>query len=275
MTSAATSRVVLKSAREIELMRAAGLLVRSILDAIEKIARPGATTNEMNAVADRMIREAGATALFLGVEHPSAKNPFPASICASLNEEVVHGIPNDRPLVEGDIVSIDCGVRLKGYCGDHARTFAIGEVSPEANRLLEVTSGALDLAIREMRPGLAWSKVARRMQTYVQDAGFGVVRNYVGHGIGREMHEEPKVPNYVDPDGDFRLTPGLVVAIEPMVTAGSAATRQVGRDGWAVVTRDGSLAAHFEHTVAVTDKGVRVLTGASDKAAARDGENES
>ncbi len=264
MTSA-TSRIVLKSAREIELMRAAGLLVRSILDEIEKMALPGATTNEMNAVADRRIREAGATALFLGVEHPSAKFPFPASICASVNDEVVHGIPNDRALVEGDIVSIDCGVRLKGYCGDHARTFAIGQVSPRAAQLLDVTRGALDLAIREMRPGLAWSKVARRMQSFVQDAGFGVVRNYVGHGIGREMHEEPKVPNYVDPDSDFRLAPGLVVAIEPMVTAGAAATRQVGRAGWAVVTRDGSLAAHFEHTVAVTEKGVRVLTGPADQ----------
>lgn len=261
----ATARIVLKSPREIELMRAAGRLVFEVLSEIERRVRPGVTTAALNEVAERMIREAGATALFLGVENPQARFPFPASICASVNEEVVHGIPDDRPLREGDIVSVDCGVRLRGYCGDSARTFAIGRVKPQTRKLLSVTRDALRLAIREMRPKVSWGQVARRIERHVGRQGFGIVREFVGHGIGREMHEEPKVPNYVDRgrNGDFVLLPGMTLAIEPMVTAGQPEVEFRDRSQWTVVTKDRSLAAHYEHVVAITDRGVSVLTDGS------------
>jgi methionyl aminopeptidase len=261
--SAARSKPVIKSPRELDLMAAAGGLVCAILDELEALAKPGVTTAELNEVAARRIRDAGATALFFGVVNKEARFPFPASICSSVNCEVVHGIPNDRPLAEGDIVSVDVGVRLRGYCGDSARTFAIGQVTPEAGRLLEVTRGALELAIEEIRPFVRWSVVARRIQERIERAGFGVVREFVGHGIGAEMHEEPKVPNYVDRDSrktDFQLVPGMTLAIEPMVTAGRPEVKFKDRDQWTVVTRDGSLAAHFEHDVAVTEQGARVLS---------------
>lgn len=261
MTTAA-GKVVIKSPREIELMREAGGLVATVLDTIEAAVRPGATTQEFNEIASRLIREAGGTALFLGVRNPQARFPFPASICASLNDEVVHGIPSDRPLVDGDIVSIDCGVRLRGYCGDSARTFAVGRVSLEARRLLEVTRETLEICIREVRPFVRWSRVAGQMQECVERSGFGVVREFVGHGIGREMHEEPKVPNYVDRGrgADFQLVPGMTLAVEPMVTVGRPDVEFRDRDRWTVVTKDGSLAAHFEHTIAVTETGCEVLT---------------
>ncbi len=259
--SRATTKIVLKSPREIELMRAAGRLVHAILSELGRHVRPGVTTGELDAIAERMIREAGATALFKGVRNPQAKRPFPASICASVNEEIVHGIPDARPLVEGDIVSLDCGVRLEGYCGDSAWTFAVGSIDPRRRQLLEVTQAALELAIREIRPGRRWSEIARMIQDYVEGHGFGVVREFVGHGIGRQMHEEPKVPNYVDRrGGDFVLRPGMTLAIEPMVTAGSPRFAYRGNEGWVVVTRDGSPAAHFEHVIAVTEQGADVLT---------------
>ena len=243
-------------------MRAAGALVADVLDALADIAQPGGTTAEMNAVAERMIADAGATALFLGVVNPQARFPFPACICASVNEEVVHGIPDDRPLKAGDIVSIDCGVRLNGYCGDSARTFAIGEVSARTQKLLDVTQETLNIALREIRPYKRWSSVARLMQRCVEDAGFGVVREFVGHGIGREMHMEPKVPNYVERDrrADFELVPGMTLAIEPMVSAGRPEVTFRDRDRWSVITKDRQLAAHYEHTVAVTPQGAEALT---------------
>lgn len=259
----ATARIVIKSPREIELMRAAGRLVHRVLDEIEPLARPGGTTGEMNALAERLIREAGATALFLGVRNQQARFPFPASVCASVNDEVVHGIPDDRPLVEGDIVKIDCGVRLRGYCGDSARTFAIGRAEPAARRLMQVTQRALDVAIRNIQPYIRWTRVARKMQDCVEEEGFGVVKQFVGHGIGRDMHEEPQVPNYVERGGrasDFQLVPGMTIAVEPMVTVGRPDVEFRDGDRWTVVTRDRSLAAHYEHTVAVTDSGVDVLT---------------
>lgn len=258
-----TAKIQIKSPREIELMRAAGRVVKRVLDEIEKLVRPGATTAEFNAVADRLIREAGGQALFLGVVNPQARFPFPASICASVNEEVVHGIPDERALVAGDIVKIDCGVRLNGFCGDAARTFAVGRAKPGARALLEVTQQALALALREIRPYVRWSKIARQLQKMVEERGFGVVREFVGHGVGREMHEEPKVPNYVERDGrgqDFELTPGMTLAVEPMVTAGRPDVVFRDRDRWVVVTKDRSLAAHFEHTVAVSSDGADVLT---------------
>jgi len=261
---ASAARIVLKSAREIELMRAAGRLVYEILCELERRIRPGVTTADLDKVAGQMIRDAGATALFLGVRNPQARCPFPASICASVNEAVVHGIPDDRPLMEGDIVSVDCGVRLKGYCGDAARTFAVGQISPEARKLLNVTQQMLAVALSEIRPGVRWGAIARKMQKYVEGEGFGVVREFVGHGIGREMHEEPKVPNAWGrglKNMDFELVPGMILAIEPMVTAGSPEV-EFGDDAyrWVVVTKDRRPAAHFEDTVAVTANGPDVLT---------------
>lgn len=264
--SSVASRIVIKSPREIELMRLAGRLVCEVLNAIEKHVRPGCTTAELDAIAERMIRQAGADALFKGVENPQARYPFPASICSSVNEEVVHGIPSDRPLASGDIVSVDCGVRLSGYCGDSARTFVVGQASREARRLIDATREALELAISEIRVGGRWGRIARKVQRQVESRGFGVVREFVGHGIGREMHEEPKIPNYVQRgggDADFELLPGMTLAIEPMVTAGKPEVEFRDRDRWSVVTKDRSLAAHFEHVVAVTADGVTVLSDGS------------
>lgn len=254
---------VLKSPREIELMRAAGRIVYGVLNRMAEMVKPGIRVCELGEEAERLIAESGGIALFKGVRAPNTKFAFPSAICASVNDEVVHGIPNDRVLHEGDIISVDCGVRLKGYCGDSARTFEVGKVSPAARRLLDVTRGTLDLALAEIRPGRLWSEVAGLMQRYVESQGFSVVREFVGHGIGQEMHEEPKVPNYTDRDqrkSDFVLEPGLVIAVEPMVNAGARHVKIGDSTGWPQVTKDGSLSAHFEHTVAVTPAGVDVLT---------------
>lgn len=255
--------IVLKSDREIDLMRAAGRIVHAVLRELESMAQPGITTLEMDRRATAMIADAGGTALFKGVRNPQARFPFPAAICASVNEEIVHGVPDDRPLREGDIVSVDCGVRLNGYCGDSARTLAIGKVSAETQKLLNTTQEALALAIDEIQPRVRWSAIAKKIQKLVERNGLGVVREFVGHGIGRDMHEEPKVPNYFDrslKSSDFELLPGMVLAIEPMVTAGSPDWQFRDRDRWSVITKDRSLAAHFEHTVAVTESGAAILT---------------
>ncbi len=255
--------IILKSAREIELMREAGRVVRRVLERVTELAQAGVTTAELNAVAEKLIAESGGVPLFKGVENPQAKFPFPAALCTSVNEELVHGIPADRALCVGDVVSVDCGVRMAGYCGDAATTIAVGEVSQEVRLLLDVTRGALDLAVELIRPGLSWSKVASRMQQHVEAAGFSVVRDFVGHGIGREMHEEPKVPNYWDSrqrSSDFELKTGMVIAVEPMVNMGTHAVEYASEDRWGVVTRDRKYAAHFEHTIAVTDSGADVLT---------------
>ncbi len=255
--------IVLKSKREIELMREAGRLVAAVLDRVCGMVAPGVTTGDLNREAERLIAQAGAEPLFKGVVNPAAKYPFPAALCTSVNEEVVHGVPGNRALQAGDVVSVDCGVRLHGYCGDSARTVAVDSIDAEAQRLLDVTLEALNLAIREVAPGRMWSDVARQMQRLVESAGMSVVREFVGHGIGREMHEEPKVPNYYDRSqrrSDFRLEPGLTLAIEPMVTLGRADVKYADSDAWAIITRDGRYAAHFEHTIAVTDEGADVLT---------------
>lgn len=258
-----TSRIVLKSPREIDLMRAAGGLVCDVLDAVSERVAVGVTTAHLDEIAEKMIRDAGGKALFKGVVNPDAAFPFPSCICASVNEEVVHGIPDDRPLQAGDVVSIDCGVRLRGYCGDSARTFPVGETPQRTQNLLDVTRETLELALREARPGRRWSEIAREMQQHVQRANFGVVRQFVGHGIGREMHEEPKVPNYVERRElaeDFVLQPGMTIAVEPMVTAGRPEVTYKDSDRWAVITKDHAPAAHFEHSIAITDDGVTVLT---------------
>ena len=258
-----TRGIILKSAREIELIRAAGRVVFRVLSKMHELAAPGVTTGELNAVAEEMIAEAGGTALFKGVANPQAKFAFPAALCASVNEELVHGIPGDRRLGEGDILSIDCGVRLAGYCGDSATTIAIGTVPAEARHLLDVTSRALDLALETIRPGRMWSEVAQGIQGLVEGENLSVVRDFVGHGIGRNMHEEPKVPNYwsgAHRELDFELAERMVLAIEPMVNVGTYSVEYGDEDRWVVVTRDRKYAAHFEHTVAVTRTGVDVLT---------------
>lgn len=253
----------LKSREDIERMRRAGRVVYEVLTRMRQMAAPGVTTAQLNAVAEDMIRKAGAEALFRGVETRQARFPFPSALCTSVNEVVVHGIPCDRKLEEGDIVSVDCGVRLDGFCGDSATTIQIGAVSAEVQKLLQVTAEALQIAVEQIRPKRWWSEIAGQIQAHVEQAGFSVVREFVGHGIGREMHEEPKVPNYVDPRErrqDFMLRPGMVLAVEPMVNMGTAAVVYGDSSGWPVVTQDGSCAAHFEHTIAVTDRGADVLT---------------
>ncbi len=259
--------IKLKSPREIGLMRDAGRLVAQALDKVRQMAVPGATTADFDEAVAAMFREHGAIPLFRG--YPSSmkgKPPFPAVICASINDQVVHGIPNRRPLREGDIVSIDTGCKLNGWCGDSAVTLAIGEVSPQNQRLLTVTQETLDLAIRAMGRCRYWSEVASLMEQYVKSQKMFVVEKFVGHGIGQDMHEEPQVPNFVSPalkKNDILLEPGTVLAIEPMVALGTKDVRTLD-DGWTVETKDHSSAAHFEHTVAMTREGPRVLTYLND-----------
>ncbi len=241
-------------------MRQAGLLVWQAHQIASKLVRPGVTTGEIDAAIERFFDEKSAVPLFKGVP---GKVPFPAVTCISVNEEVVHGIPGPRELVEGDVVSIDTGCKLEGWCGDSAYTHAVGTVDPDTARLLEVTKGTLDLAIDLMSKKSRWSEVAREMESYVKDAGFYVVESFVGHGIGRNMHEEPQVPNFVSAQlrkgGDFELRPGLVIAVEPMVNMGTKSVRGTP-DHWTQVTRDGLPSAHFEHTIAITPSGAVPLT---------------
>ncbi len=244
------------------MIRAAGRIVALVLKQLQKEAVPGVTTAQLAQISDDIIAEHGAIALFKGVPNPMGKMDFPASICASINEEVVHGIPSDRQLIEGDIISIDCGTRLKGYCGDSARTFTVGHVDDEKQRLLDITDGMLAIAVRQSAPGILWSEVAAAMQKHAEDAGFGVVREYVGHGIGRKMHEDPKLPNFVSQDlikHDILLRKGMVLAVEPMVNAGTHRVKTLN-DGWTVVTTDNKPSAHFEHTIAITENGAEILT---------------
>lgn len=255
--------IKLKSPREIELMRQAGSVVHQVLSRMGEMVAPGVTTGDLDAEAERLTRELGADGLFKGV--PGRGGPFPGTICASINEQVVHGIPSKRVIRNGDIVSVDYGCRLDGYCGDAAKTFIAGEVDRDTDRLVSVTQRALQIAIESATVGGRWSEVAREMQKYIESEGFSVVREFVGHGIGREMHEDPKVPNFVSRDllnRDILLEEGLVIAIEPMVAMGRPEVL-VEKDGWTVVTKDSKPSAHFEHTVAVTADGVRILTDGS------------
>jgi methionyl aminopeptidase len=255
--------ITLRSRREIELMRRAGAVVADVLLKLQEIAAPGVTTADLDAVALRMTVDAGAEALFKGVRSPQARIPFPGAICASVNEQVVHGIPSrDTVLREGDILSIDFGVRLGGYCGDAAVTVPIGEISEHKRRLVEITREVLNIAIARIGPGVRWSRIAGLMQRHAESAGFSVVRDFVGHGIGTRMHEDPKVPNFVSEEllaEDIVLAEGMLVAVEPMINAGGSSVRTLG-NGWTVVTRDGTCSAHFEHTIAVVEGGCEVLT---------------
>ncbi len=244
-------------------MHRAGAVVADVLSQLQTIAAPGVTTADLDDVAMKMTTTAGAEALFRGVRSPQAKIPFPGAICASVNEQVVHGIPSHETVLQaGDILSIDFGVRLDGYCGDAAVTVPIGEVSADRRRLMEVTREVLEIAIGRMKPGIRWSRIAAVMQKHAEAAGFSVVRDFVGHGIGTKMHEDPKVPNFVSDEllaEDIVLTEGMILAVEPMINAGSSAVRTLA-NGWTVVTRDGKSSAHFEHTIAVVRGGCEVLT---------------
>ncbi|MGE4286256.1 MAG: type I methionyl aminopeptidase [Phycisphaerae bacterium] len=244
-------------------MRLAGSVVREVLTKIEEMCMPGVTTAQLDELAEAIAAEHGAATLFKGVRSPYARIPFPGAICSSVNEQVVHGIPSQKARIsDGDIVSVDFGVRLNGYCGDAAQTIAVGNISPIKRKLMDVTMAILDLAVENIAPGKKWSEVAALMQAKAESNGFSVVKELVGHGIGKEMHESPQVPNFVDRStllGDFTLEPGLVIAVEPMINSGRSAVKTL-RDGWTVVTRDGKPSAHFEHTIAVTASGCDVLT---------------
>jgi methionyl aminopeptidase len=262
--------VTLRSPREILLMRQAGLIVWEAHQVAAALIRPGVTTQEIDAAIEKLFIEKHAIPLFKGVP---GKVPFPAVTCISVNEEVVHGIPGPRKLAEGDVVSVDTGCKLNGWCGDAAITHPVGQVDPEALRLLAVTQGTLNLAIELMGVKRMWSEVAKEMEAYVRDAGFYVVESFVGHGIGREMHEEPQVPNFVSNQlrrsGDFELQPGLVIAVEPMVNMGTKKVKGLP-DHWTQATQDGKPSAHFEHTIAMTKDGPVPLTaGPDDPAASR------
>jgi methionyl aminopeptidase len=253
--------IVRKNMAELEKMRAAGLLVWNVLDTLKKMVGEGVTTYELEVAAEKMITGAGARPAFKGYSTPTAGTKFPFVLCTSVNEEIVHGMPSQkRVLKSGDIVSIDTGVQLNGYYGDSAVTVGIGEISEEAKRLLEVTRESLELAIDKARPGNRLFDICGTVERHVTANGFSVVREFVGHGIGTQMHEEPQIPNYVDRKNENpRLKEGMVLAIEPMVNAGTPNSR-VRADRWTAVTEDGKYSAHFEHTVAVTASGPWVLT---------------
>jgi len=246
--------IELKSAREIGLMRRGGHILSEVMDRLRTSVKPGMSTLEIDTDVEEFIRARGAVPAFKGYRG------FPATVCISINEEVVHGIPSaHRHVKEGDIVGLDLGCIVEGYYADCAFTLAVGDVPPRVHELLDVTRESLEKGITECRPGRRLSDVSHAIQTHVERHGFAVVRAFVGHGIGRALHEEPQVPNFGDPGRGPQLRPGMVLAIEPMVTMGSWEVKILD-DGWTAVTRDGSLAAHFEHTIAVTDSGPEVLT---------------
>ena len=234
-------------------MRAANALVADVLGELAGMVRPGITTQELDTIAERLVRECGAEPAFKGYRG------YPATLCASVNEQVVHGIPSARALLEGDIVSLDMGVKLNGFYGDSAVTVGVGRIGEDAERLLRVTREALQHGIAQVRVGNRISDIGHAIQQHVESHGFSVVREFVGHGIGAALHEEPQIANYGEPGRGPRLAEGMVLAIEPMVNMGRPGVKVLA-DGWTAVTRDGSLSAHFEHTVAVTKQGPLVLT---------------
>lgn len=246
--------IEVKSKHELDLMRASGKVTAAVLKLMTQLVKPGVSTYDLDKAAEETIRSFGATPCFLGYAG------YPGSICASINEEVVHGIPKkDRILKSGDIISIDTGARLDGFCSDAAITLGVGKVSDEAQRLMDVTKKSLHKAIGLVKPGARLGDIGHAVETFAELHNMGVVRDYCGHGIGRNMHEEPSIPNFGKPGIGPVLEEGMVLAIEPMITAGTYRVRQLS-DGWTVVTRDGSYAAHFEHTVAVTANGSEIFT---------------
>ena len=257
--------IVCKSASELARMRTANALVADVLGALKAMVLAGVTTLDLDAFAESLVRDGGAEPAFKGYRG------YPATLCASVNEEVVHGIPSKRPLKAGDIVSLDVGVLLDGFYGDSALTVPVGEISVTAAKLLSVTEQSLERAISAVRVGARVSDLGHAVQHYVEANGYSVVREFVGHGIGTKLHEEPQIPNYGEPGQGPRLAEGMVLAIEPMVNVGSA-TVKILKDGWTAVTSDGNLSAHFEHTVAVTAEGAEVLTRRSSEGN-HDGDN--
>jgi methionyl aminopeptidase len=249
--------IIRKSKAEVEKMRAAGRIVAAVLKELAETVEPGMTTADLDRLAEKRIREAGALPTFKGYYG------YPASLCTSINDEVVHGIPGNRRLREGDIIGIDCGATYHGYVGDAAITVPVGQISQELKQLIQVTRDSLKAAIDKCRIGSRLGDVGSAVQSYVEPLGYTVVRNYCGHGIGRAMHEDPQVPNYGEPGRGKALQEGWVLAIEPMVNIGNHDVKVLS-DGWTVVTVDGKPSAHFEHTVAITDRGPEVLTQLAD-----------
>jgi methionyl aminopeptidase len=245
--------IIAKSKKEIEKMRAAGQLVGQVLRELRSLVEPGITTIEVDEAAERMIREAGALPTFKGY------HGFPYSICASVNEQVVHGFPSRYELKSGDIFSIDVGVTLEGFVGDTAATVPVGEVDPKLTHLIKVTEECLERAIEQCRAGLHLGDIGWAVQEYAEGHGYSVVREYVGHGIGRKMHEDPQIPNYGKPGKGPKIRTGYVFAVEPMINLGNRETKVLA-DGWTVVTLDGRPSAHAEHTIAITEDGPDVLT---------------
>jgi methionyl aminopeptidase len=245
--------IILKTERDLEFMRPAGVMAATVLDEIAAFIKPGLTTRQVDEFAAARMKHHGGKSAFLGYRK------FPCHTCISVNDEVVHGMANDRQLRFGDIVSVDCGVVYKGYIGDTARTIAVGGCGVAAQRLMDVTQQALQEGIAQAVAGNRVTDISRAVQNYVEGNGYSVVREFVGHGVGRTMHEEPQVPNFVDPKSNQRLRPGMTIAIEPMVNAGRPDVK-ILKDGWTVVTQDGSLSAHFEHTVLITEGEPEILT---------------
>lgn len=251
--------IILKTKEELSRMRETGRIVAAVLDAVEAACVPGTTTAELNAIASGILSRVRARSSFLGYQ-PGGVTPYPAVLCTSINDVVVHGIPDAaQVLQEGDLISVDFACQKNGYSADAARTIAVGVVSAPARALMDATRLALEAAIRECQPGQRLGDLGAAIEALAREKGYGVVRDFVGHGIGREMHEPPSVPNYGRRGTGLKLEEGMVLAIEPMLTQGSGAVRVLG-DEWTVVTREGGLAAHWEHSVAITKKGPRVLT---------------
>jgi len=254
--------IVLKTRREIELMRHAGLVGHEILQKMKEKAVAGVTTRELDELAAVELAKVGGIGMSRNYPTYKEGEGFPGHTCISINEEVVHGIPRDRVLKDGDLVTLDLALKVGGYCCDMAITVGVGAITAKQQRLLDVTRQTLELAVANMKPGRKWTDIARLMQYNVEKNGYSVVREFVGHGVGRSMHEDPKVPNFVTQEqlrGDFKLRPGMTLAVEPMVVMGKRDVELLS-DGWTVVTEDRMPAAHFEHTIAVTDAGVDVLT---------------
>lgn len=247
--------IICKTPREIEIMREAGRIVALTHKELQKHISPGIKTKELDEIAEKFIKQHDAIPSFKGY------NGFRGSVCASVNEELVHGIPGDRVLKEGDIISLDIGANYRGYHGDSAWTYPVGLIAPETQKLLEVTEDSLFVGLKEAKPGERLSNISHAIQTYVESNGFSIVREYVGHGIGQNLHEDPQIPHYGPPGKGPTLKPGMVLAIEPMVNAGSRYVKTLG-DNWTVVTQDGKMCAHFEHTVAITESGFEILTKA-------------
>ncbi|WNF37003.1 type I methionyl aminopeptidase [Bacillaceae bacterium IKA-2] len=247
--------IICKTPRELEIMRIAGKIVALTHQELKSFIKPGITTKELDAIAEKFIKQHEAIPSFKGY------NGFAGSICASVNEELVHGIPGDRVLKNGDIISIDIGAKYNGYHGDSAWTYAVGDISEENQKLLDVTEQSLYKGLEEAKPGVRLSDISHAIQLHVESYDFSIVREYVGHGVGQDLHEDPQIPHFGPPNKGPRLKPGMVLAIEPMVNAGKRYVRTLP-DNWTVVTTDGKMCAHFEHTIAIVETGYEILTKA-------------